>query len=433
MKRILLSISILVVAIALVAGGTIAFYSDTETSTGNIFVAGSIDLQVDHAGAYYNGLSCEDGEWECEPWADQVVDFDQGTKKNGGAVPAERSDPAKALGTAENNDTFNFVAMGFTTGIDGYIILGFDNIILNGLGDDVEIVETSFGNPSDEAYPEKADVYASQGPAGPWTYLGEATQDETFDLGPLDWAKYIKIEDVSDPGDFNGNADGFDVDGVRAIHCGTDPSVEDMEGQQCDGSWDLKDLEDEKFFNFGDVKPGDSGKNIISLHVFDNDAWACLVVHNTDDNENDLVDPEEEYGDVTEDEGELSDYLNVFLWNDDGDGFYEPQDGETAYTDSFFDVFFATISDSLGGIDPLTSDGGAQDGTYYLGLAWCAGDQSIDTNWGFISCDGSTVGDDAQTDSFDADVTLYVEQTRNNPNFLCEDVELDEELEPQQG
>src|SRR3989344_908853 len=56
MKRILLSIGTLVVVGAIVAGATIAFYNDTETSTGNIFVAGSIDLKVDHTLATYNGV-----------------------------------------------------------------------------------------------------------------------------------------------------------------------------------------------------------------------------------------------------------------------------------------------------------------------------------------------------------------------------------------
>src|SRR3989344_181487 len=59
MKKILLSIGTLVVVGTIVAGVTIAFYNDTETSTGNIFVAGSIDLKVDHTGQTYNGVDCK--------------------------------------------------------------------------------------------------------------------------------------------------------------------------------------------------------------------------------------------------------------------------------------------------------------------------------------------------------------------------------------
>ncbi|MCH8741870.1 hypothetical protein IH779_03130, partial [Patescibacteria group bacterium] len=43
MKKILISISIIGIAAAVAVGGTIAFFNDTETSTGNIFVAGTID------------------------------------------------------------------------------------------------------------------------------------------------------------------------------------------------------------------------------------------------------------------------------------------------------------------------------------------------------------------------------------------------------
>src|SRR3989344_1796850 len=59
MKKILLSLGLIVVLAGAVIGGTIAFYNDTETSNGNIFVAGSIDLKVDHLAQTYNGVDCE--------------------------------------------------------------------------------------------------------------------------------------------------------------------------------------------------------------------------------------------------------------------------------------------------------------------------------------------------------------------------------------
>src|SRR3989344_4317607 len=58
MKRILLSAGTIAVVAALAVGGTLAFYNDTETSTGNIFTAGSIDLKVDHTKQTYNGVDC---------------------------------------------------------------------------------------------------------------------------------------------------------------------------------------------------------------------------------------------------------------------------------------------------------------------------------------------------------------------------------------
>lgn len=47
MKKILFSISIIAAAAAVITGGTLAFFSDTETSTGNTFTAGTLDLNLD--------------------------------------------------------------------------------------------------------------------------------------------------------------------------------------------------------------------------------------------------------------------------------------------------------------------------------------------------------------------------------------------------
>ena len=48
MKKILISLSVISVVAAIAVGGTIAFFSDTETSTGNTFTAGTIDISVDN-------------------------------------------------------------------------------------------------------------------------------------------------------------------------------------------------------------------------------------------------------------------------------------------------------------------------------------------------------------------------------------------------
>jgi len=47
MKKILISLSIIGVVGAIAVGGTIAYFSDTETSTGNTFTAGTIDIAID--------------------------------------------------------------------------------------------------------------------------------------------------------------------------------------------------------------------------------------------------------------------------------------------------------------------------------------------------------------------------------------------------
>src|SRR3989344_5162077 len=48
MKKILYSLSMIAVVAVVVLGATGAFFSDTETSTGNTFTAGDIDLKIDN-------------------------------------------------------------------------------------------------------------------------------------------------------------------------------------------------------------------------------------------------------------------------------------------------------------------------------------------------------------------------------------------------
>lgn len=63
MKKILLSSAlVLFVMGALALGGTGAFFSDTETSIGNTFTAGAIDLKIDNE-SYYNGVLSTTTSW----------------------------------------------------------------------------------------------------------------------------------------------------------------------------------------------------------------------------------------------------------------------------------------------------------------------------------------------------------------------------------
>ena len=193
-----------------------------------------------------------------------------------------------------------------------------------------------------------------------------------------------------------------------------------------------KDLDQEHFFVFEDIKPGDYGLRNISLHAEANPAYACLFIDKKDDQENVIVDPEAEAGDTDTPDGELSQRLQLFAWEDrDGDQRYEPlapnfepplmHDGPSSAPDSFFDITYEIFFDSTSGIGPLI-----QNNVRHIALAWCAGNQNVvhNNSLGNITCDGSGMGDDSQTDSFEADVVLYAEQVRNNPNFKCVDVVL---------
>ncbi len=56
-KKILISLSIILAVAAIVVSGTVAYLSDTETSAGNIFTAGAIDLKIDNT-CHFDGMIC---------------------------------------------------------------------------------------------------------------------------------------------------------------------------------------------------------------------------------------------------------------------------------------------------------------------------------------------------------------------------------------
>lgn len=145
------------------------------------------------------------------PWADSVISFTQGPTKNGGAVPAIRSNPDSALGVAENDTVEgNFVSLGF----GGRLTLKFDNPVRTG----VLVVEAT--NPN---YPlEKASVEVSANGTD-WTLAGSLSQDGQVALPQsVSCARYVRITDISNKDDFaDDTADAYDVDGVQAQ--GTQP------------------------------------------------------------------------------------------------------------------------------------------------------------------------------------------------------------------
>ncbi len=289
MKKILLSLSAIVFVGAAAVGATGAFFSDVETSTGNTFTAGSIDLKVD-AQAHYAGLKCS----------------------NEGSAEA---------------------------------------------------------------------------PAYVWVLEGQTT---------------------------------------------TRP---DLLRQPCDGTWTLTDLgPTNKFFNLSDVKPGDQGENTISLHVDNNDAWACADVAITENSDQTCVSPENasssENGACVPEgangtNGDLAQDLQFVAWNDNastsgavpGDNIHQP--GEVLYFNP------GPASNVLNGGSLTLADGGTGTplpggSTRYVGLAWCAGTMTATTGGGAPTCNGATMGNKAQTDSMKANFTFRVEQSRNNPNFRCQ-------------
>lgn len=217
----------------------------------------------------------------------------------------------------------------------------------------------------------------------------------------------------------------------------------------------MSDLDGQLFFNFSDLKPGDWGEDTVSLHVYSNDAWACITFENMVDYDNDCTEPEAEDGDTScgdpgPGEGELSEYLYFFFWADvcarlgfaglpelaalPGDNIYQPY-CDIPLMEGYADEILPGQTYTLAAPGEVNVFTGVTDEPligshdYYIGKAWCFGDLTIEEKEiapgayvGEIKCDGEPVGNITQTDSLEADITFYAEQSRNNNEFTCGEV-----------
>jgi len=460
MKRILISLSIIGAVAAIGIGATIAYLNDVETSTGNILIAGTMNLKVDHTLSFYNGLFCLNGVL--------VEQCDLGNLvKNGGFEVPEVTSPQK----------WDIFPSG-TPGLDWQVKWRADvPATWNGHprpapalreyqegavgpaqeGDQLAELDTDWFGPGSSISGEPGAIHLYQSiptiPGRQYTLSfwysprpGNNADDNKFDINwdgallqsfnpgassVMNWQNYTATVTASsfstilefvDRGDAGTGGDslGAFLDNVQliAINCPTDNPVL---GNSCADVFGERDITSEKYFNFEDMKPGDYGRNIISMHVYNNDAWACLIIGNKNDNENVLIDPEKPT-DITPAVGELSKYLMLFAWRDDNNnGIYEPPT-ETAigtYTLGTNLVDKLPVFDSQTGTGPLIASN-----LKFVGLAWCVGTINVDGGTGAISCNGSGNQDDAQTDIFTASLTAYAEQWRNNAGFQCANVVL---------
>jgi len=217
-----------------------------------------------------------------------------------------------------------------------------------------------------------------------------------------------------------------------------------------DTSWDVTDLTIEKFFNFSDLKPSDYGEDTISLHVDTNDAYLCADVTLTSNNENGQNEPEAAVDPTAgPTQGELANLVNFVWWADDGDNVLETNENVISQGPigglTLGVPYPIALADSDENI--WTGVGGPVPGlaTRYIGKAWCFGTMGIqkvaadnsstimspagnnDGNLpagqptdGGITCDGSLIGNESQTDSLTADVSFEAIQSRNNASFQCE-------------
>jgi hypothetical protein len=147
----------------------------------------------------------------------------QGPTRDGSPIPPTRSNPASAevaQGVSANVGDF------FSLGHQGYIILEASAPF----GPTLAVSEVTFGNPPcDNIYRERAEIFVSQTGMG-WVSLGIFCHDGgVLNLGALDWARYVKIVDMTnnspDPTPQpNDGVDFYDVDGLVAMPYEGDPN-----------------------------------------------------------------------------------------------------------------------------------------------------------------------------------------------------------------
>lgn len=205
-------------------------------------------------------------------------------------------------------------------------------------------------------------------------------------------------------------------------------------------SWQLSNLAGKLFFNFLDLKPGDIGEDTISLHVNNNNAWACMNIKTTATPENGQNEPEAAVDPTTgTNDGELQNNLYFDFWADDGDNVYEA--GEQIFKQGLAKDLFNgqqwTLADAS---KSIWNDSGKYipgDTVRYIGKAWCFGTMTVApkpqdgkgklagaTNGPLVrgtgfSCSGTDVGNIVQSDGIKADVSFSVAQARNNGSYLC--------------
>ncbi len=204
-------------------------------------------------------------------------------------------------------------------------------------------------------------------------------------------------------------------------------------------SWTLSPLAGKLFFNFLDLKPGDIGEDTISLHVKNNKAWACMNVKITATPENGQTEPEDLIDPTgSPNSGELQKHLYFVFWADDGDNVLEKGERvfKKGWAKDIFDGKNWTLADSSGNIwTSYKKDPVLPDTTMYIGKAWCFGNLTLNpvnqdglgktgnngplARGAGVSCSGKNPGNVVQSDGIKANVTFYVEQSRNNSGFVC--------------
>lgn len=456
-KKIATSVFVISAVILIASGSTMAFFSDMEKSKGNIFTAGQLDLKVDSK-SYYNGLVCTEDQQGSWYWANPDPVICKGMSKDqvtSSDFIGTKTANSKKVGSIDNecqNYGFDFGIAKWEWNTEDNIYVAEDDTSGTLLTGDDELAEWISSTTVAGVLRKAARDYdvLSGG------LSGEVLEDCVEDNMPKPCRAISHITFCgNDQGPNCGNCiieKGEECDG--GIFCTSDCKL--IKKETCVGTWRETDLQEgvHKFFNFYNIKPGDTGEDAISLHVYDNDAWGRLVINDISDNENGCVDSAEtdaEPNCVDDGLGELRENMTFKFWLDQGSipGFqntvdalgdlkcptcdYDPEEGDNIRQADSEPLLSAPRAISLTGetwnlekllknayinycldesgdrntqsCEGLTSDGRMMaDYTYYFGLGWD------------LPLGASSEVNKMQSDSFSGDMVFEVEQHRHNDN-----------------
>jgi len=404
-KKIIASLATIAVVTAAGIGGTIAYFSDVEKSSGNVIVTGNIDLTVDHAKQTYNGEECvgncnatggeliQNGGFETPDVATGnykiYTESDFGTTKwhveSGAGLEIQDNvagTPYEGQQYAElDSDNSSVISQTIATAAAKKYRLTFwySPRLNNGTDNTVGIKVLVAG---DSGAIVNDSINETSVTSNNWTKA-------TYDFIATDSDTKIKFSDLGNSNSLGGYLDDISVKELKCdeSHFAT--------GGTC-ALWNARNLAvGDTFWSFRDVKPGDFGTNVISLHVFNNPAWACMSVNPT-------------AGSSTI----IGNGINVKLWRDaDCDGAWDS--GEVNLLGTVAQIPLAQLVNQK--LYDHTDDVQLLPDTdnQCVAINWCAG-----TFNGGV-CDPSVMGNNAQDQTYGADVVLEAIQTRHNTDFVC--------------
>ncbi len=399
MKNLLIKTFSLLAFLSIVTVSTFAFITDEESSEGNDFVAGALDLKIDSECHY----------WDCEYEQDLLKTIDNTIK-----CPVPPPCVLKDCGDFGNWDLTNLTNEKF---------FNFNNLTIKDHGEDT----ISYHVDNNEAY----GCFSLTSKFGsdctncqPVTTLTK-TKDKKYEPFVFEIAPEFEYEPEGLLKVPEGGATGH-----CAENAGYNPECVEKEDNWTDYEKVRTHTTTEGIINVIFIKAGTT-----CFEYTENTTSGCYSVSGLGTS---TVVISENWPEFIE-KGSCKDishteyvvckdpiqYLKFFSWYDDGDNIFEPYYPQKEVkifgpfpATEMIDGNIYTLADSIiGAIPPYT--------TKYIGLAWCIGDMYVNYYSGEITCEApadTCICSNGGSGVACLDIEFYIEQARHNSDFRCEDL-----------